>query len=386
MPRRQPPGISAARVTAKARRGRRMQATTLEARFPLQRRVWMDCLLRWSGGSDAFLDTSMPDDRSTSDLRLALDLHLRGKPEDAPIRSILALPDIKARLANFDWADRTAIKEQRSYRRFRLLGLRATMTGTVVGALVLLPLDDLIQGWPRWVIQGAQTLALAAAFAATVFIGVRQSGIQWMQSRAVAEKMRADVFRAIIRAGVDTRELLAPALACFLDAQLDWQLGYYKKRGGEHRHSASNTAPYKIMGYLLVAVAVSLGLMGFLSLATSLGLSWWPLTLVTQWVQLEQSGRWQLGIGVMASGILAFASAQSFMDQDDRYASYYEQTAAELDRLRSTDLLKATAAAHDGRVVEVQSFCENAQRILDAEHFAWIFARPRDGVIVAPPE
>jgi F0F1-type ATP synthase assembly protein I len=292
---------------------------------------------------------------------------------------VLASPDIKARLAHFDWTDAIAIKERKSYRRFRLLGLWATMTGTIVGALVLLPLDELIDGWPRWTIQGLQTLALILAFIAAVFIVLRQSSVQWMQSRAVAERMRADVFRAIMRGG-----LLRPALACFKDAQLDWQLGYYARRGSQHRQSAGNTTPYKMFGYLLLAIAVALGLVGFMNMAAKFGLSWPPLDAAGQWVRLEQSGRWQLGLGTMASSILAFASARSFMDQDDRNASYYALAGAELERIRTTDLSSAEAAAASDNVADVMAFCEKVQAILDAEHLAWVYTRPPDVVPVVP--
>jgi hypothetical protein len=101
---------------------------------------------------------------------------------------------------------------------------------------------------------------------------------------------------------------------------------------------------------------------------------------------IPESGRWQLGLGTMASSLLAFASARSFMDQDDRNASCYELAAAELDRLLASDWEKAAAAAGEGKAGDVIAFCERVQSVLSAEHLAWIFARPRDAVIVAPPE
>ena len=72
------------------------------------------------------------------------------------------------------------------------------------------------------------------------------------------------------------------------------------------------------------------------------------------------------------------------MDQDDRNASSYELAAAELDRLSGNDLKNAMAAAREGRGSEVIAFCERVQTVLSAEHLAWIFARPRDAIIVAP--
>ena len=233
-------------------------------------------------------------------------------------------------------------------------------------------------------IQVLQAVALILAFVATVWVGMRQSVGQWLQSRAVAERMRADLFRAIMRAGADARVFLAPALACFRDAHLDWQLAFYIGQGGQYRRSAGNTTPYKMAGYLLLAVAVVLGLVGLINLAARFQSPLAPVDAALQWIRLEQSERWQLGLGAMASSILAFASARSFMDLDDRNASFYAMAAAELHRVRSADLADAEAAAASGNVAEVMAFCEKVQTILDAEHLAWVFARPPQEPTIVP--
>jgi len=300
------------------------------------------------------------------------------------IRSVLASADIKARLAQFDWADANALREQRSYRRFRLLSLWAAMAGTIAGALFLLPIEQWIVGWPQRVIQVLQALALILAFVATVWVGMRQSVGQWLQSRAVAERMRADLFRAIMRTGADARTFLAPALACFRDAHLDWQLAFYTWRGGLYRRSAGNAAPYKMAGYMLLALAVFLGLVGLANLAGRLQMPWPSLDAAMPWLRLEQPERWQLGLGAMASSILAFASARSFMDLDDRNASFYAMAAAELQRVRAAELADAEAAAASGNAAQVLAFCEKVQTILDAEHLAWMFARPAEEPTIVP--
>src|SRR5262249_9964033 len=150
-----------------------------------------------------------------SDLRQALQLHLNKLPADAPIRSVVTSEPIQKLLKSFDKADAEAIGEQRTYRRFGRLALWATMAGTVVGALVLLPIDQWATGWPRLVIQGAQAVALMLSLIATLWVGWRQSVGRWLRARAGAEGLRGDVFRSVIQAGERERELLAPALACF---------------------------------------------------------------------------------------------------------------------------------------------------------------------------
>lgn len=322
--------------------------------------------------------------KSKSDLRQALDAYLN-KPEGEPLRSIVAAREIEERLAEFDRADAIAIRKQRSYRRLGRFALWAMMTGAVVGALVLLPIDQWIAGRPRKIIEALQALALILTFIAIFWIGIRQSVGQWMQSRAEAERLRADFFRAIMRAGADGRDLLSPALACFRDAHLDWQLGFFKRRGLQHRQSAGHATPYKIVGYLLLALAVCLGVVGLVNLADDFGLSPWPpVKTVAQWLLPSEHERWQLGLGAIASSVLAFASARTFMDQNDRNASCYALAAAELERMRATDLPKAEVAAESENVTDVMSFCEKVQKILDAEHLAWLFARPPIDVNVVP--
>jgi dihydroorotase-like cyclic amidohydrolase len=72
------------------------------------------------------------------------------------------------------------------------------------------------------------------------------------------------------------------------------------------------------------------------------------------------------------------------MDQDDRNASCYALTAEELQRLKDSNLRSAENAAASGNVAEVMAFCENVQKVLDAEHLAWLFARAQSIVPVAP--
>lgn len=325
-----------------------------------------------------------PAGTAQSDLHDALRLHLGKVPEHAPLRGLIASDPIQKLVDLFDKADATAIREQRTYRRFGRLALWSTMAGTVVGALVLLPIDYWTTGWPRLVIQGVQAVALTLSLVATLWVGWRQSVGRWLRARAVAEGLRGDVFRAIIQAGAEARDLLAPAFACFKDAHLEWQLGYYARRGAQHRRSAGNTAPYKLLGYLILAVAVSIGVVGFVALAAKFEWSWLPIRTAEQWFSFEHSGRWQLGLGVMATSVLAFASARSFMDQDDRHAVLCELAAERLQDTKPEGLAEADAAAASGDADTVVAFCQRVQSIMSAEHLAWAYPRHFDDATAAP--
>ncbi|MFZ1102980.1 MAG: DUF4231 domain-containing protein [Hyphomicrobiaceae bacterium] len=301
------------------------------------------------------------------------------------MRIVLVSADIQSRLDQFDWLDAIALKERNSYRRFRLLALWATMVATIVGALSLLPIEDKLQPWQRSTIQVLQALAVTLSFAATIWVSMRQSVRQWLQARAVAERLRADVFRALIRAGTDAAaSRLAAALACFRDAHLDWQIRFYAERGAQYRQYRRGKRgfdPYSMAGNLLLAVAVVLGSLGLAKLvAREFHLDLPQLDALVQWVRLEQTERWQLGLGAMATSILAFATMRSFIDVDDRNASLYPMTYTALQTVRNAELEDAEAAAASGNVGAVMAFCESVQTILDKEHLAWTFALPPEPV------
>jgi len=320
-----------------------------------------------------------------SDLRDALRLHLERLPETAPVRGLVASDPIEKLIARFDAADATAVKEQGNYRRSGRLVLWATMAGTVVGALALLPIDRWITGRPQLVIQAVQAVALTLSLLATWWIGWHQPVGRWLKARAAAEVLRGDVFRAIVQAGAEARGALAGAFACFKEAHIEWQLGYYRRRGAQHGRSAGNTAPYKLLGYLVLAVAVLIGSMGLLNTAAKLEWSWQWIKALAQWLAVEETGRWQLGLGVISTSILAFASARSFMDQDDRQAVLYELAAEELEDLKREGMARADAAASSGDAGPVTAFCERVQRVMSAEHLAWAHPRHFDRETATTP-
>jgi hypothetical protein len=210
---------------------------------------------------------------------------------------------------------------------------------------------------------------------------------RWLRARAAAEVVRGDVFHAIVKAGsiAGARGALAGALACFKDAHLEWQLAYYTQRAAQHRRSAGNTAPYKLLGYLILAAAVVIGAAGVLDLLAGLGWRWLPFGTPAQWLGLEEPGRWQLGLGVMSTSILAFASARSFMDQDDRHAVLCELAAERLEGVKRAGLALADAAAGGGDADAVLAFCQRVQGIMSAEHLAWAYPRHFDDDTAVTP-
>jgi hypothetical protein len=318
-----------------------------------------------------------------SDLRLAIERFIEALAPDAPLRGVVALAAVENLLQAFDAADAVAMEKQLSYRRAGRVALWSTMIGAVVGAIVLLPLDTWLAGWPRNVIEGVQTIALLLTFVALMWLGWRKPVDEWMAARAYAEGLRGDVFRMIIKQESDAREsetvskLLPEKLRCFTSCHLDNQIAYFARQGDNHRRSARRLTPLRMVGYLLSGIAILIGLVSAVHFAIKFGLPIPPLLAGwTQWLAFTDSSRWQLGLGAIASSLLAFASARSLMDQDERNASSYKATASLLRRIRSDDLTSAEAAAKAGHTATVTGFCEKVQAVLSAEHLAWILSPP----------
>jgi hypothetical protein len=86
----------------------------------------------------------------------------------------------------------------------------------------------------------------------------------------------------------------------------------------------------------------------------------------------------------MATSILAFANARSFMDQDDRHAVLCELAAERLDDLKREGMADAEAAAASGDAERVLAFTRSVQAIMSAEHLAWTYPRHFDDLTTAP--
>ena len=309
--------------------------------------------------------------RKPSDLRTALDSYLVQLPSDAPIRNVLTSPDIENLLAKFDRSDWTAIRKQTSFRRASHLALWAGFIGAVVSALGLLPLDRWLSGWSPDVVNVLKMASTFLMSVAIMWLSFRQSGVRWFRARSEAEKARAGVFEAIIRAGAANKPLLPQALACFNSAHLEWQLGFFEKRGGEHREAARKIAKFHLMGRVLWVISALLGLVALLNLAAAFGFTIPILSAVLPWLVVADVHRWHVGLDAMAASILAFASERSTVDRNTRNASYYALAAADLQQVKNAALKQAIEAAERGDDGVVIDFRNRVQNVLDAEHRVW---------------
>lgn len=321
--------------------------------------------------------------RASSYQRAAIDRFVASLPATAPLRPITASAAVADALVRYEIADARAEAAQSRYRGWAQNGLRATTFGVIVGALLLLPLDKAVEGLPRLIIGGLQTLALIVTFGATLVVSWWRPLDEWLEHRAEAEALRGELFKTIIDAAPQGGEFDAAVLASekldlVMAAHVDDQLAFFDRRAAQHARNASHISPIRVLGYALVAAAALLGIAATLD---RLGLALpAPVDGLAHWLVLADANRWQLGIATIASGILSFASARSLMNEDGRKAKLYKATAMKLRRLVAKRLPPARDAAARGETLAVRNFLLEARAILDQEHAVWSFVREDDDI------
>jgi hypothetical protein len=309
--------------------------------------------------------------------RDAIDRFLATLPAGAPLRPIVLGPEVQGKLEAFETADARALAEQTRYRTWGRRGIRATTFGILVGALLLFPLDAWVAGTPRTIIGALQTLALVITFGATLFITWLKPLEEWMTHRAEAEQVRGQIFAAALHSpappNTEAKALPAQKLGLLMAAHINDQLGFFANRIRQHGRRASKFSPVRLLGYAMIVCA---GVLGLAALTSALGVPLpHALKRLVDWLVLPDANRWQLGIATIASGVLAHATARTFMDQDERNAALYAITAGKLRTLIQRDLARVETAAETGDETALQTFSADARRILEQEHAVWSFLR-----------
>ena len=272
--------------------------------------------------------------------REAIDQFLSGLPADAPVRAIVRSRAVQDRLDAFGAADADAIDRQARQRFWGRIGRLATTFGTVVGAVLLLPLDQQLKGDPRQIIGTSLTVALVVALGAGLVATWLKPLKQWRSRRAEAEQQRGLIFQTILDStpmpDSDLQDLAVQKRDLVMAAYIEDQLRFFEKRIREHKAVASDYSPLRILGYLVIGLSVLLGLVSF---AHGKGLAvtdaWRP---IAEWLALTETGRWQLGLTTIASGILAYAAARGADYSSARTTAMYQLTATKLHRLMDRDL------------------------------------------------
>ena len=195
--------------------------------------------------------------------RQAIDQVVAKLAPDTPLKAIVAGPEVQTALAAFERADAEALMAQIRYRRWNWRGLSATTFGILVGAVLLFPIDALIEGIPRRAIGALQTLALLISAIATLVMSKMKPLDAWREDRGKAEDRRTEIFQTILQSPVRS-ELAADGatgkLAIVKVAYLENQLAYFDRRGREHVKLSGKARPMQIVAYLMIGIATLLGI------------------------------------------------------------------------------------------------------------------------------
>jgi SMODS and SLOG-associating 2TM effector domain 3 len=315
-----------------------------------------------------------------SDWRLAPGAHAAALPMEAgALRRILQHPEIQSIVITFETADKQAVNAQARYKRVARLRLYAGVVATIVGATFVLPLDQ----WFRDVLSipaAIQYGCLAISIVAALHLVRSKPFDAWMKARAKAEIARIDLFNHVMTAIDDAPQpgelpLLPLKLEYFLRYQLDVQLRYYKGRGEQHARAAGETARWQRVSVVLTGLAGTIAVIS----ATKFLVDFAPLPgWIKDLSQIVQShlppwtNKAVLTIGIVSSTLFGASISRSLMDLDERNASRYLTTAANLELLRATGLEAARRSAAAGLMDKVQNFVDQIQDQISTEHREWI--------------
>jgi hypothetical protein len=315
-----------------------------------------------------------------SDLDDAIEAYLEGAPPEAPIRRVLAKPEVQGQRAEFNRADRTALSKQTRHRQAGWLAGLAALFGVLIVPIELLPIEHWLPPWSPMVVNSLRGVTLFLTFVAIILLGLRRSAVGWKLARCKAEKARAEFFRKLIQAAGTDGEALRQALACFKAAHLDRQIGFYKKRvdelPGRIQAQTSWTAPFRLVGIVLSVGAAVLGVVTLLKYLAAEGSLPSYLSALLSWI--PEPARWQHGLHGTAASLLAFAGARFLTHEDLSSAALYPWALVELGRISAAELARTEASAGSGNLAAVEEFRARVQEILDREHKVWAMGVPSE--------
>jgi hypothetical protein len=337
-------------------------------------------------------EVAVGEDNDKTDWKLNPLSHAEKLPSKAaPLRRVLETPEIRGVIERYQKSDVLANAAQRHYKRAAHLRLYAGVLATIIGAALLLPIENWVDNAGRNIPAAAQYACLCLSFIAALWLARALPFDSWMKARAEAEDARIDLFRRVMNAadpapqpGADELKLLALKLEYFRRYQLDVQRRYYDGRGKQHEQAAGWTQRWWITSILLSGVAGAVALIAGLQVVIEAGHVSAPAWLkavndaihpyLPPWVS-----RAELALGVIASALLSTSTSRSLMDLDERNASRYAVMAKNLDYYAGKELDEARRQAAAGQDASVRHYVEQVQDLLSGEHRQWILLAPVGG-------
>jgi hypothetical protein len=320
-------------------------------------------------------------DDPSSDWRLAPEAHAARLPAEAgALRRVLEQSSVQDTIAEFQIADTKAVVAQGRYKRAGRIRLYTGIAATIIGATFILPLDEWFGLVDHTIPAAVQYVCLTASFISATYLTGWQPFDVWMKARAAAEIARIRLFNQVLEAQESSPPgelpLLPLQLEYFRRYQLDVQQRYYEGRGQQHARAAGQTRRWQILSYGLSGLAAAIAMVAALKTVVDYWTSapdWLRIIADAVLVHLPHgTNKAVLAIGVIASALFGGSISRSLMDLDERNASRYLTTAANLRFRSETELLKAREDAAAGAVDQVTSFVERIQAMISAEHQEWI--------------
>ncbi|HKZ96543.1 MAG TPA: hypothetical protein VJ045_06140 [Hyphomicrobiaceae bacterium] len=299
-------------------------------------------------------------------------------PEAAPLARILLRH--KQIQEEFRMHDALANKAQARYKFVGRWILISSLIGLLLGATFLLPP---LQNAPpplRTAATIIEYLSLFAAFFLARYLAVARPFPQWMRERARAELARVKLFDVVLDSEEQVRDeelpLLPLKLEYFRRYQLDVQRRYYGRRGKQHQQAAGHTKTWERASLTLSVISILIALWVGLVLFPYFGvtLPWPPLQSVVNFaVALPfDDERWLFALGVAGAAFYGYATSRSLMNLDERNASRYLTTHANLEFIVEKILEPARQHAARGDEADVREFVRRVQDLISSEHKEWV--------------
>lgn len=312
------------------------------------------------------------------DWQLRPKVHASELPAEAgALKRVLERDDIQRIVDDFTVADARAVSAQRWYKFWGRLGIYAVALATIIGTTMVLRLDQKFGIEIKYLALILQYSFLALAFIISQWLILKSPFQTWMKNRGKAEILRIDLFDKVSQANEPSQDgelaLLPLQLEYFRRYQLDVQLSYYKKRGGEHMKASGHTSRAKILNFIFILLWV--GIAGFAGLFYADQNSVIQLPTWLKAFPLTDLEPFVMAAGIIVASIHTARMAKSLMNLDERNAARYEITSANLDTLSAIDLPNARAAAKVGDRQAVFNFIEKVQSQISSEHQEWVLIR-----------
>jgi hypothetical protein len=252
--------------------------------------------------------------------------------------------------------DRQAVENQGTFKKTANLANRAVfLTAFFSAALLMAALLIKDANAKQYVLAVLGGLGVISGALGAMWVHQTREGKlldNWMSARAAAEALRWQYFEkvtSIEEANADSAiPLLLLQFEYFRRYELDVQLKFYTKRGGEHRRDADYWM--RLGSYSVAGASIAAGLSGLVPALVSVA-----------------------ALGAVATALGSFASTKDVINQSRRNADLYSKTKDALIKLQGKlDDVRAAAAA--GEREPVKQFVTATHEQLAAEHNQWLKA------------